>query len=152
MAERDAALSPQPYVTPRRWSTTQTSEGTNISTHRRTALISLLLIAVALPNALQAQSPESLAGRKSNTTKSKYEPADLATKSGTVTYVFKGNTGTATIDQVNFVVAMRDGAPRMRPLVVTDSTLLEPHRPDVGLALREHEEEPPTIARELGSR
>ena len=70
--------------------------------YRRTAQICLVLIAAALPNPAQAQSAESLAGTwKLNTAKSKYEPADLATKSGTATYAFKGNTVTATIDQVN---------------------------------------------------
>ena len=70
--------------------------------YRRIAQIGLVLIAAALPNPAQAQSAESLAGTwKLNPAKSKYEPADLATKSGTATYAFKGNTVTATIDQVN---------------------------------------------------
>ena len=62
--------------------------------YRRIAQIGLVLIAAALPNPAQAQSAESLAGTwKLNPAKSKYEPADLATKSGTATYAFKGNTG-----------------------------------------------------------
>jgi predicted lysophospholipase L1 biosynthesis ABC-type transport system permease subunit len=73
-----------------------------MSTHRRTALISLMLIAAALPSAVAAQGPESLAGTwKLNAAKSKYDPAELAIKSGTVTYAFKGDSVTTTVDQVN---------------------------------------------------
>jgi hypothetical protein len=69
--------------------------------HRRAALISLVLIA-ALPAVIAAQAPESLAGTwKLNAAKSKYDPAELALKSATVTYSFSGNNVTATIDQVN---------------------------------------------------
>jgi hypothetical protein len=72
-----------------------------MSTHRRAALISLVVIAAALPSAVAAQGGESLAGTwKLNTSKSKYEPADLAPTSATVTYAFSGNNVTATIDQV----------------------------------------------------
>jgi hypothetical protein len=73
-----------------------------MSMHPRAALISLMLIAAALPNAIAAQAPQSLAGTwKLNAAKSKYDPAELANKSGTVTYTFSGNSVTATIDQVN---------------------------------------------------
>src|SRR5699024_5166358 len=66
------------------------------------ALISLVLIAAALPNAVAAQAPESLAGTwKMNATKSKYDPAWHANHSVTVTYTFRGNSVTATIDQLN---------------------------------------------------
>ena len=72
-----------------------------MSMHQRAALISLVLVA-ALPAVVAAQAPESLAGTwKLNVAKSKYEPAELANKSGTVTYSFSGNNVTATIDQVN---------------------------------------------------
>ena len=71
-----------------------------MSTHRRAALISLLALAASLPNKVAAQ--EALAGTwKQNTAKSKYEPAELAAKSGTTTYTFTGNTVTTTVDQVN---------------------------------------------------
>jgi hypothetical protein len=77
-------------------------EVTNMSMHRRAALVSLVLIAAALPNSVAAQAPESLAGTwKLNATKSKYDPAELAIKSGTVTYTFSANSVTAAIDQVN---------------------------------------------------
>jgi hypothetical protein len=73
-----------------------------MSMHRRAGLISLVLIAAALPNALAAQAPQSLAGTwKLNATKSKYEPAELANKSGTLTYTFSANSVTTTVDQVN---------------------------------------------------
>ena len=73
-----------------------------MSTHRRSALISLVLIAAALPTAVGAQGRESLAGTwKLNPSKSKYEPAELAAKSGTTTYTFTGNTVTTIVDQVN---------------------------------------------------
>jgi hypothetical protein len=74
-----------------------------MSRHPRTALISLVLIAAAaLPNAVAAQTPQSLAGTwKLNATKSKYDPAALANTSGTVTYAFSSNSVTATIDQLN---------------------------------------------------
>jgi len=73
-----------------------------MSTHRRTALISLVLIAAALPSAVAAQGPESLAGTwKLNAAKSKYDPAELAIKSSTVTYAFRGDSVTTTVDQVN---------------------------------------------------
>ena len=72
-----------------------------MSTHRRVALLSLVLIAT-LPGALAAQGTESLAGTwKLNAAKSKYDPASLANKSGTTTYTFSGNSVTAKIDQVN---------------------------------------------------
>jgi hypothetical protein len=74
----------------------------NMSMHRRTALISLLLIAAALPNGVAAQAPESLAGTwKLNAAKSKYDPAALANKSGTTTFTFSDSNVTAAIDQVN---------------------------------------------------
>jgi len=73
-----------------------------MSTHRRVALVSLVLIAAALPVVVAAQAKESLAGTwKLNAAKSKYDPVALASKSGTVKYVFSGNNVTATIDQVN---------------------------------------------------
>jgi polyisoprenoid-binding protein YceI len=73
-----------------------------MSTHRRAALVSLVLIAAALPGAVAAQATESLAGSwKLNAAKSKYDPAALANKSGTVTYAFSGKNVTATVDQVN---------------------------------------------------
>jgi polyisoprenoid-binding protein YceI len=73
-----------------------------MSTHRRIALMSLVLIAAALPGAAAAQGTESLAGTwKLNAAKSKYDPASLAMKSGTTTYTFSGNSVTANIDQVN---------------------------------------------------
>jgi hypothetical protein len=73
-----------------------------MSTHRRVALVSLVLIAAALPGAVAAQATESLAGTwKLNAAKSKYDPVTLANKSGTVTYAFSGNKVTTTVDQVN---------------------------------------------------
>lgn len=73
-----------------------------MSLRSRAALISLVLAAVALPNPVAAQASQSLAGTwKLNATKSTYDPAELATKSGTVTYAFSGNSVTVTIDQVN---------------------------------------------------
>ena len=73
-----------------------------MSTHRRVALMGLLALAAALPNAVSAQTTESLAGTwKLNAAKSKYDPASLANKSGTTTYTFSGNSVTANIDQVN---------------------------------------------------
>ena len=73
-----------------------------MSMRRRATLISLVLIAAALPDVVTAQAPESLAGTwKLNAAKSKYDPAELANKSGTVTYSFSGNNVTAAIDQVN---------------------------------------------------
>jgi predicted lysophospholipase L1 biosynthesis ABC-type transport system permease subunit len=73
-----------------------------MSVHARAALISLVLVAAVLPNAVAAQASQSLAGTwKLNAAKSKYEPAELAAKSSTVTYAFSGNSVTATIDQVN---------------------------------------------------
>jgi len=72
-----------------------------MSMHRRAALISLVTIAAALPNAIAAQAPEALAGTwKLNAAKSKYEPADLGPKSATVTYTFSAGSVTANIDQV----------------------------------------------------
>ena len=72
-----------------------------MSMHRRAALIGLVLFAVAAPNAVYAQAPQALAGTwKMNIAKSKFDPAELAAKSGTATYVFTGNSVTATIDQV----------------------------------------------------
>lgn len=69
--------------------------------HRRAALISLVFVAATLPRAAAAQAP-SLAGTwRINLEKSKYDPAELANKSGTVTFAFSGNDVTATIDQVN---------------------------------------------------
>src|SRR5262245_25691811 len=73
-----------------------------MSMHRRAALISLVLIAAALPNSVVAQPTQSLAGTwKLNTAKSKFEPAELGNKSSTATYTFSGNSVTATVDQVN---------------------------------------------------
>ena len=73
-----------------------------MSMHRLAAQISLVLIAAAVPNAVPAQSAESLAGSwKLNAAKSKYDPAELANKSATVTYTFSANGVTANIDQVN---------------------------------------------------
>jgi hypothetical protein len=72
-----------------------------MSMRTRAALIGLAL-AVALPNPAAAQAAPSLAGTwKLNTAKSKYDPADLASKSGTATYAFSGNNVTVTVDQVN---------------------------------------------------
>src|SRR5262249_13189317 len=72
------------------------------STHRRTALISLVLIAAALPGAVAAQGSESLAGTwKLNLAKSKFDPPELTWKSSTVTYTFSGKNVTAVTDQVN---------------------------------------------------
>ena len=69
---------------------------------RRTTLLALALLAVAAPNPISAQAAEPLAGTwKANISKSKYEPADMAGKSSTVTYAFSGSKVTATIDQVN---------------------------------------------------
>jgi len=69
---------------------------------RCTAIISLALIAVAVPKAVAAQAAELLGGTwKLNAEKSTYDPAALAIKSGTVTYTFSGNKVTAAIDQVN---------------------------------------------------
>lgn len=73
-----------------------------MSTHRHVALMSLVLIAAALPSAVAAQATESLAGTwKLNVAKSKFDPASLANKSSTVTYTFSGNNVTANVDQVN---------------------------------------------------
>ena len=73
-----------------------------MSMHRRAVLISLAFIAAALPNAVAAQGAESLAGTwKLNAAKSKYDPPELANKSGTVTYTFSGTGVTANIEQVN---------------------------------------------------
>lgn len=73
-----------------------------MSMHRRAALISVVFIAAMLPRAAAAQGP-SLGGTwKLNTEKSKYDPADLANKSGIVKYTFEGNNVSATIDQVNY--------------------------------------------------
>jgi hypothetical protein len=73
-----------------------------MSMNRRAALISLLALAAALPPAVAAQAPEPLAGTwKLNTAKSKYEPAELASKSGTVTYAFTAKSVSVKIDQVN---------------------------------------------------
>jgi predicted lysophospholipase L1 biosynthesis ABC-type transport system permease subunit len=73
-----------------------------MSMHTRAALISLVLAAAALPNPVAAQASQSLAGTwKLNVTNSKFDPAELASKSGTVTYAFNGNSVTVTIDQVN---------------------------------------------------
>ncbi|MFI5311242.1 MAG: hypothetical protein ACHQQ3_08430 [Gemmatimonadales bacterium] len=70
--------------------------------HTRAAAIALVLVAAALPNAAAAQGAQSLAGTwKLNVAKSKFEPAELAPKSSTVTYTFSGNSETTTIDQVN---------------------------------------------------
>ena len=73
-----------------------------MSTHRRVALMSLLLIAAALPSAVAAQGTESLAGTwKLNVAKSKWSPASLGSKSGTSTFTFSGKSVTANVDQVN---------------------------------------------------
>jgi hypothetical protein len=73
-----------------------------MSMRRRSALIGLTLIAVAVPNAVAAQAGELLGGTwKLNTEKSTYDPATLATKSGTVTYTFSGDKVSVAIDQVN---------------------------------------------------
>ena len=73
-----------------------------MSMHARAALIGLVLVAAALPNPVAAQASQSLAGTwKLNVAKSKYDPAELAGKGGTVTYAFSGNSVTAKIDQVN---------------------------------------------------
>jgi hypothetical protein len=72
-----------------------------MSMHRRAALMSLVIIAAALPRAAAAQAP-SLGGTwKMNVEKSKYEPAELGNTSGIVTYAFDGNNVSAKIDQVN---------------------------------------------------
>ncbi len=72
-----------------------------MSMHRRAALISLVFIAATLAGATAAYA-QSLGGTwKLNAEKSKYDPAELANKSGVVTYAFSGNNVTATIDQVN---------------------------------------------------
>ncbi|HYV99564.1 MAG TPA: hypothetical protein VE967_19050 [Gemmatimonadaceae bacterium] len=63
--------------------------------------MSLLFVAAALPKVAAAQA-QSLAGTwKLNAAKSTFDPADLATKTGTVTYAFSGNNVTTTIDQTN---------------------------------------------------
>ena len=73
-----------------------------MSTYRRIALMSLVIISAALPPAVAAQGTESLAGTwKLNAAKSKYDPASLASKSGTTTFTFSDNKVTASIDQVN---------------------------------------------------
>ncbi len=73
-----------------------------MSTHRRVALMSLLALAAALPNAVAAQGTESLAGTwKLNVAKSKWSPASLGSKSGTSTFTFSGKSVTANVDQVN---------------------------------------------------
>jgi hypothetical protein len=73
-----------------------------MSMHRRITLMSLVLIAGALPSVVAAQGTESLAGTwKLNAAKSKYDPASLASTSGTTTFTFSGNSVTAKIDQVN---------------------------------------------------
>ena len=73
-----------------------------MSTHRRVALLSLVLIAAALPNTVAAQGSESLAGTwKLNAAKSKWSPASLGSKSGTSTFTFSGKSVTANVDQVN---------------------------------------------------
>ena len=73
-----------------------------MSTHRRVALLSLVLIAAALPNTVAAQGSESLAGTwKLNAAKSKWSPASLGSKSGTTTFTFSGKSVTANVDQVN---------------------------------------------------
>ena len=73
-----------------------------MSTHRRVALLSLLALAAALPNAVGAQGTESLAGTwKLNAAKSKWSPASLGSKSGTSTFTFSGKSVTANVDQVN---------------------------------------------------
>ena len=52
-----------------------------MSVHRRAALISLVLIAAALPNSVAAQAPESLAGTwKLNATTSKYDRRSTRTR------------------------------------------------------------------------
>ena len=72
-----------------------------MSIHARAALISLVL-AAAMPNPVAAQASQSLAGTwKLNLAKSKYDPAELASKSSTVTYAFSGNSVRVTVDQVN---------------------------------------------------
>ena len=82
--------------------TNLTKEEANMSMHRRAALVSLVLFVAALPHALPAQPAQSLAGTwKFNAAKSKYDPANLALKSSTVTYTFTGTNVSATIDQVN---------------------------------------------------
>lgn len=71
-----------------------------MSIQRSAALISLVFIAATLSSA--AAQAQSLAGTWTmNAAKSKYDPAELANKSGTVTFTFSGNNVTATIDQVN---------------------------------------------------
>ena len=73
-----------------------------MSMRRRTALIGLTLIAIALPNTVAAQAPEALGGTWIlNAEKSKYDPVALANKSGIVTYTFNGDKVTVAIDQVN---------------------------------------------------
>ena len=73
-----------------------------MSVHRHAVLMSLVLIVAALPNSVAAQAPESLAGTwKLNTAKSKYDPAELASTSGTVTYTFGASGVTTVVDAVN---------------------------------------------------
>ena len=73
-----------------------------MSMNRRTALMRVLMFAIAMPTAVSAQAGQSLAGSwKLNPAKSQYDPASLANKSGTTAYTFSANSVTATIDQVN---------------------------------------------------
>ena len=73
-----------------------------MSMHRRATLISLVLLAAAIPNTVAAQATEPLAGTwKLNAAKSSFDPADLANKSSTATYTFSGNSVTAVVDQMN---------------------------------------------------
>jgi hypothetical protein len=71
-----------------------------MSLHRRAVLIGLAFIAATLPRAAAAQNPSLHGTWKLNAEKSKYDPAELANKSGIVTYTFDGNTVSVTIDQV----------------------------------------------------
>ena len=69
--------------------------------HRSVTHLGLALIVFALPHTLAAQA-QSLAGTWTlNAAKSKFEPADLGTKSSTSTYTFSGNSVSVTVDQVN---------------------------------------------------
>jgi uncharacterized protein (TIGR03067 family) len=78
------------------------NRGPDMFSRTRAVAISLVLVIAALPNVALAQAAQSLAGTwKLNAAKSTFDPADLASKSSTVTYTFSGNSVTTKIDQVN---------------------------------------------------
>ena len=72
-----------------------------MSMHGPIALISLFLMAAAIPNGVAAQGSEPLTGTwKLNPTKSKFEPAAHASENSTVTNTISGNVITTIVDQV----------------------------------------------------